>query len=521
MYQVYCDSYLLHDDRLESLRIFQPKLEMELNKSGSFTFTIYPEHSHFNVIQRLKSIIRIYQDGFLLFRGRVLDDEEGFHNERQVSCEGELAFLLDSIQRPFDFSGTITEFLTMLLASHNSQVEEEKQFILGNVTVTDPNNTIARSDTEYQNTFETIQKGLLDTHGGYLWIRHEENGNFLDYVADFNMLATQKIEFAKNLIDLKRQNSVDDVCTVLVPLGKDGMTIESVNNGVDFVENTDAISQYGRIVKVNKWDDVEVPENLLTKANAYLQEHANGIRTLDITSADLATIEDVNSFRLGTKVRVTTKPHSIDQNFLITKLSINLLNPADNKLILGSTESLIEEQIDRWKKSEGEIVRIHQSENGISGSILELRESLTSMISQTQDEILLQVSESYYLADDADELISAINTKFTQTATEFELQFNQFSQDIADVATGADAHFEEITKYIRFVDGNIILGEDGNELILQIENDRISFRDNGIEVAYFSNNKLFVTDGEFLNTLTLGNFAFIPRSNGNLSLKKV
>lgn len=521
MYQVYCDSYLLHDDRLEGLRIHQAKLEMELNKSGSFTFTIYPYHSHFGVIQRLKSIIRIYQDGFLIFRGRVLDDEEGFHNERQVSCEGELAFLLDSIQRPFDFSGTITEFLTMLLASHNSQVEADKQFTLGNVTVTDSNNTIARSDTEYQNTLETIQKGLIDTHGGYLWVRHEEDGNFLDYVSDFNVLATQKIEFAKNLIDLKRQNSVDDICTVLVPLGKDGMTIESVNNGVDYVENTDAIANFGRIVKVQKWDDVELPSNLLTKANAYLTEHQYAMSTIEITSADLATIEDVNSFRLGTMVRVTTKPHSIDQNFLITKLSINLLNPADNKLVLGSTESLIETQIDRWKKSDGDIVRIIQSENGISGSIQELRENLTSMISQTQDEILLQVAESYYLADDAEALISTINTKFTQTATEFEMQFNQFTKDIEDVATGADAQFEEITKYIRFVDGNIVLGEDGNELILQIENDRIAFLDNGIEVAYFSNNKLFVTDGEFLSTLTLGNFAFIPRSNGNLSLKKV
>ena len=33
--------------------------------------------------------------------------------------------------------------------------------------------------------------------------------------------------------------------------------------------------------------------------------------------------------------------------------------------------------------------------------------------------------------------------------------------------------------------------------------------------------QLFVTDGHFINSLQLGNFAFIPRTNGNLSFKKL
>ena len=71
------------------------------------------------------------------------------------------------------------------------------------------------------------------------------------------------------------------------------------------------------------------------------------------------------------------------------------------------------------------------------------------------------------------------------------------------------------------MDGNIVLGEEGNTLTLQIANDRISFLDAGLEVAYFSNHKLYVTDGEFLHSLKLGNFALIPRENGNLSFKKL
>ena len=84
-----------------------------------------------------------------------------------------------------------------------------------------------------------------------------------------------------------------------------------------------------------------------------------------------------------------------------------------------------------------------------------------------------------------------------------------------------DANFEEIRKYIRFVEGKILLGEVGNELELQIANNRISFLQSNAEVAYFSNNKLYVTDGEYTNSLRLGQFAFLPRENGNLSFKKL
>ena len=129
--------------------------------------------------------------------------------------------------------------------------------------------------------------------------------------------------------------------------------------------------------------------------------------------------------------------------------------------------------------------------------------------------------DEFYLKEDKDELIASVNTQITQTAEDIEFRFNEFSADVDAVAAGTDAKFEEISKYIRFVDGNIILGEEGNTLTLRIENDKITFLDAGMEVAYFSNNKLYVTDGEFLHSLQLGNFAFMPRESGNLSFGKL
>ena len=100
------------------------------------------------------------------------------------------------------------------------------------------------------------------------------------------------------------------------------------------------------------------------------------------------------------------------------------------------------------------------------------------------------------------------------------MQFESFQADLENLNADNTAQFQQIQKYIRFEDGNIILGESGNELILTIQNDRISFSQGGQEVAYFSNNKLNVTDADVVHTLRIGNFIFSPRPDGSLDFKK-
>ena len=77
-------------------------------------------------------------------------------------AEGELAFLLDSVQRPYDYSGTISGFLNLLIDNHNAQVEEEKWFTVRNVTVTDQNDYIVRSNIDYVDIWTELQKKLID-----------------------------------------------------------------------------------------------------------------------------------------------------------------------------------------------------------------------------------------------------------------------------------------------------------------------------------------------------------------------
>ena len=531
MYRVYCDSLLLYHSKLENLKIFNPSVELELNKTGSFDFTIYPDHPYFNLVKKLKSIITVYQDDFLMFRGRVLDEEVGWHNEKAIICEGDMAFLLDSVLRPFSFSGTPAEFLAYILTLHNAQVDAEKQFQMGNVTV---EGYITYDATDYFTTKETIEKQLLEAFGGYLMTRLEGGVVYLDYLAELNLLAPQTIKFGKNLLDMKRIRKGADIATVVIPLGaklkdeegKDTnqrLTIESVNGGADFIQDADAISQFGIIVKSVIFEDITDPAELKLKGEAYLADSVNQWETIELTAADLAiTGQDIASFHLGTQVRAESEPHGLNQLFLVSKLSIKLLDPIANKMTLGKTIPAFSEAVSGISSSQGQILQtVEKTSQAAAEAVYNVEQNLQASIQVSAENIQSVVAENYSLKEDTEALVSSVSTEIEQTKNSVEIQFNQFNADLQAVATGADAEFEEIRKYIRFVDGQILLGEVGNELELQISNDRISFLQDGAEVAYFSNRKLYVTDTQILHSLQLGNFAFMPRANGNLSFKKI
>lgn len=146
-------------------------------------------------------------------------------------------------------------------------------------------------------------------------------------------------------------------------------------------------------------------------------------------------------------------------------------------------------------------------------------ETNTTQIIQNQDTILMEALKDYVTTGDFETFKTTVSTQFEQTADSFNFNFNNLTQQLNNSNGNTQEQFAEINKYIRFEDGNIVLGEASNKLILKIQNNRISFIQNDTdEVAYFSDNKLTVTDGEFENSLQVGKFAWKPRTNGNLSL---
>lgn len=144
-----------------------------------------------------------------------------------------------------------------------------------------------------------------------------------------------------------------------------------------------------------------------------------------------------------------------------------------------------------------------------------------SQIGKEKDALRTEISEKYYDKENLDSQFGEISTRLEQTKNSVNIEFTNFKTDIDSSIKQNIASFNEIHKYIRFIDGNIYIGVEGNPIQLIEKNDRLSFVQGGAEVAYFSNNKLYVNDGQFNNTLRIGNFEFSPRPNGSLDFKKV
>lgn len=183
---------------------------------------------------------------------------------------------------------------------------------------------------------------------------------------------------------------------------------------------------------------------------------------------------------------------------------------------------------------EGRVTRMGMTVQGLETSVLNtmtdingLREdtatNLTTTV-QTAKEMIDTALEEYVRTDEFGTYKESVSTEFSQTASEFKMQFDTVKSDISNVNKDVQAKYEEQTKYIRFVDGDIVLGSTGSEIMLIIKNDRISFVRNvtGLpEVAWFADDVLNVTEGQFTTQLNIGKFGFRPGSSGNLSFKKV
>ena len=147
--------------------------------------------------------------------------------------------------------------------------------------------------------------------------------------------------------------------------------------------------------------------------------------------------------------------------------------------------------------------------------------SVRAEITNLGDSILSEVSAQYAAKTDLGTLQTQVSTLATQTSTDFTWATQTINQIIADAAANqqlTEEQFETIQTYMVFGEDGLRLGKTGNPVTVRILNDRIAFYMNETEVAYFSNNKLYVTQAHILSRLQIGKFAYEPQPNGNMSL---
>ncbi len=406
MYKMKADGVVFYDPSSDdmALHVLSPKAKYELNKAGSLKFTLLPGNVMYDGLHKLKTIVTLEQDGEVIFRGRVLETTTDTYNQKEVYCEGELAYLLDSLVRPYDYKGKASDLFKQLVEKHNEQVDDYKRFEVGIISaVTDEDETETESEA-YTDTLAELKQMLINPFGGYLRIRVNDGVRYLDYIDKYDDECGQAIEFGVNLVDIENKLDASEVFSVLVPLGgynsknKDPITIESVNGGKDYLEDEEAIAKYGRIVKTYKWEELTDPQEIMDKGLEQF-EKMKAIRTLTIKAVDLHIIDaSVDSIRLGKNVALLSSPHGLNEPDICSAIELDIEKPEKSEYTFGEPQkSLTDSNAARNKQHSSDMNHMHkwlrETENTFEVNV----DALNSQIKLKADKIDL---EGYVTMDD-------------------------------------------------------------------------------------------------------------------------
>lgn len=421
------EEYTIHDARVKALAVGgKPYFEVGDNINGAASFSVYPNHPYYDKVKKLTTDIIFYRDDEPEFYGRVLYDDEDFSGTKKVFVEGELAFLCDSIQRPKVYhSISVKEYVQDLIDIHNAQVEERKQFTVGRVTVKDSNNSLYRY-SNYEDTRTAFKEKLTSRLGGHLVIRHEDGQRILDYLSDEDYYTknTQGIRFGKNLLDFSKNMDASDLVTCVIPLGAkldeedqdpsleaisdQRITIASINGGIDYVTDDNAVREYGKIYKTVTWDDVSLPENLKKKGEEYLKSAQFEKMVLELKAVDLNLKDDsFQRFEVGNKIQCTSTPNGLNKEFPLTKKKTYITSFKDNTVTLGDETSSVSYTASNRQNT----AQIEETIKSLPSKSEILQEALRS----AQDLINKQVA-SGYAVHTPNEFIVADNKEYKDKA---------------------------------------------------------------------------------------------------------
>lgn len=333
---------------IESPRLISGSINHGINTIDNFTFKIATNNIGYNKLNALTTLVEVLniKNNNLEFKGRVLLPVESMDSNgiflKNVTCESELGYLMDSSTVYGEYHNiSVRDFLKVIIDNHNSQVDEEKKFEIGNVTVVDNNDSLYRY-LGYVKTFEAIKDKLIDRLGGELQIRYENGIRYLDYLESIGEVKSTEIRLAKNLQSIELEKDPTSIISRLLPLGnkledsEERLTIESVNNGNKYIDDIEAIEEFGVIVDSVTWDDVTQVSNLLKKGQEYLKENNRIKKKYKVTALDLSTIGlDFDSFEVGNSYQVINPLMNINENLRIIEKTIDIYNPQSSTLGIG------------------------------------------------------------------------------------------------------------------------------------------------------------------------------------------
>ena len=470
MYRITYGQYILYDPRganeIDNLVVLDPVIPLTVTGSGVAEFTLLPTHPHLANIRKLRGIVEVLENDDVIYRGRVVGNTKNFDLSRRISVEGITSCLNDSIIEPYNFPGDFVDdpeyqaaaesgnvvdyYFRWLLGQHNGQVSDEQKILPGNVTVADPNNYISRSKEEPAVVADLIKALPESPLGGYLMVRYEANGTYLDYVADLPLTNAQPVEFGQNLLDLIAEYDATETCTAVRPVGKDGLDISLEQDGdVDddivkagnIVYSKSGRQNYGKITKLVQFSETTVAKNLVSSAAKWLRSNGLGENeSITCTAVDLHLVDsDVASLRVGRHTLVSSLPHGFENQFPLLEMSLDIINPQNTSITMGRTRrTFTGEQIGADANIN---IKLDEVKNNVSGQIGNVTTEI-ERITEAQhnsEQIILSALEKKVETSDFETYQQEQKSELEILSNQINITVTETEQKIKDAVDGIDS----------------------------------------------------------------------------------
>ena len=316
-----------------------------INVIDSFSFAIYPNNPGYSQLQQLKTKIQVLNEKTNKeeFVGRVLLAKPKMDSNgllmMNIVCESELGYLMDSITKYGEYHDiSVRDFLQIIIDNHNTQVSEDKYFSLGKVEIT---GALYRY-LGYEESLKAIKDKLIDRLGGELMIRYENGVRYLDYLSEIGTHSSTEIRLAKNLLTIEQEKDPTQVVPRIIPLGAkiedsdERLTIGSVNGGIDYIDDIEAIETFGLVAKAVTWDDVNYPDILMSKAKEYQASNNRILKKHKVEAVDLSLINlDIDSYEVGNYYPVINPLMNINEDLRVIEKTIVIESPEQSSLTIG------------------------------------------------------------------------------------------------------------------------------------------------------------------------------------------
>lgn len=505
-YQLRYGDYILYDPRganeVDHLCALAASVDLTAGKAGSMAFSLPPDHPYRDKLPYMRPGLELLQGRYVVWRGRITSQVGDFRNTLNVTAEGVMAVLNDSTVPPFaypdDFAedagyqaaannGNVVDFLfRWFLAQHNAKVSTDQQIKPGVCTVTDANNYIARSATKYLTTMEAMTTRLTGSAlGGYLLMRYEADGNYLDYYADLPLTNAQAVQFGQNLLDLERQLTGTGIYTAILPVGKDGLTITELQDGDitddlvkegPYVWSRAGVAKYGWICPgPTDWQDVTVAGNLQSYAAARLAtsgwalEESITCKAIDLHVTDAA----VAAWRVGRYTMLATTPHGIRAAMPLLQMHVDLLDPAQTTVTMGRTRRTFTDDVeDERRRVTQEMEETRTSTDERINTVQQILTERMTQISQSDRQILLEALEQYVEIGDFESYKRVMDATLAVLPDQIRMEVSEeITEQVEDATGDIRQSVRTMNQYMSFTAAmGMLLGSEGDPVKVQINN---------------------------------------------------